>query len=172
MIRIGMILGFLIFLTLTSCNSDERHNLQRHSKEGLVVTHTPLNISDVPKELIQKMDFPYVRFYRTEVSNKADVPIKIIWFDGYFAQNGHWIASNVRNKVLRSTDFLDWYSHDDISADGWLRPGGKAICSVNWHWTDTPEDIQSKWAYIGVDAQGNDYFAEAVVPTIKPEKLQ
>jgi len=172
MIKIGKVFSLMIFLTLASCNSVVRPNAEGQSREGLVVIHTPLNIADVPKELIQEMDFPYARFYRTEVSNKADVPIKIIWFDGYFERNGSWTASNVRNKVLRNKDFLDWHSHDDISKDGWLQPGGKATCWVNWHWTETPEDIKSKWAYIGVDAQGNDYFAEAVVPEIKPEKLK
>lgn len=172
MIRMGQALGIMIFLVLTSCVYDVRHNSGGRSMEGLVVTHTPMNITEVPKELIEKMDYPYVRFYRTEISNKTEVPIRIIWFDGYFAQNGHWIASNIRNKVLRNKDFLDWYSHDDNTADGWLRPGGKAVCSVNWHWTETEEDIQTKWAYIGVDAKGNDYFREAVVPAIKPEKLK
>ena len=172
MTRIGKVFSFMIFLTLASCVTGVRHNDVRQSRGGLVVVHTPLKISDVPKELIQEIDYPYVRFYRTAVSNKANVPIKIIWFDWYFTLNGSWTASNVRNKVLRNNDFLDWHSHDDISTDGWLRPGGTATCQVNWHWTEKPEDIKSKWAYIGVDAQGNDYFAEAVVPEIKPEKLK
>lgn len=172
MIGIRNIFTFMLFLTLASCNSWKHDNTGGRSKEGLVVTHTPLNISDVPKELIEKLHFPYVRFYRTEVSNKTNVPIRIVWFDWYFAQNGNWTASNVRNKVLKNSDFLDWHTRDDISKDGWLRPGGKATCLVNWHWTESPEDIQSKWAYLGIDANGNDYFAEAVVPAIKPEKLK
>jgi len=143
------------------------------SEGGLQVTHIPLTINDVPKELIQKMHYPYARFYRTEVTNNTDRPVKVIWFDGFFNDQGNWFAGNVRNKVLRGSDFMDWYFHqEDMDKDGWIRPSGKAICTVNWHWTASPEDLQIKWAYIGVDAQGNDYFVEAVVPAIKPEKLQ
>jgi len=139
---------------------------------SLQVTHTPLSLKDVPKELIEKLNYPYVRFYRTDVKNNTDRPIKIIWFDGYFSYEGRWYASNVRNKVLQTKDFLDWYSKDDILSDGWLRPGGTASCYVNWHWTETEQDINTKWAYIGIDSQSHDFFAEAVVPEIKPERIK
>jgi len=59
-----------------------------------------------------------------------------------------------------------------MAPEGWLRPGGVASCMVNWHWSETPEDIRIKWAFIGIDDQGNDYFGEAMVPKIKPEKFK
>jgi hypothetical protein len=169
---ISYLIFFTAILSIVSCSVNGSLRTNR-SDGGLQVTHTPLKISDVPKELIQKMHYPYVRFYRTEVINNTDRPIKVIWFDGFFNNQGYWLAGNVRNKVLRGSDFLDWYFRQgDMDKDGWIRPGGKAICTVNWHWSASAEDLKTKWAYIGVDAHGNDYFAEATVPEIKPEKLQ
>ncbi len=166
---------FIIFtaiLSIASCSVNRSLKTTR-SESGLQVTHSSLTINDVPKELIQTMNYKYAFFYRSEVINNTDRPIKVIWFDGFFNDNGIWFASNVRNKVLRGSDFMNWYFHQaDMDKDGWIRPGGKAICTVNWHASDTPDDLQSKWAYIGIDAQGNDYFVEAVVPEIKAEKLQ
>jgi hypothetical protein len=169
---IRILLFFTVILTVSSCSSEVSKKKAYPAIGGLQVTHIPLTITDVPKELIEKIHFPYVRFYKTEVHNNTDRPIKIIWFDCYFVRNGAWNAGNALNKVLRTSDFLDWHTHQDIDKDGWIRPGGKAICLVNWHWTNTAGDIPSKWAYIGVDKYGNDYFAEAIVPKIKPEKLK
>jgi hypothetical protein len=42
---------------------------------------------------------------------------------------------------------------------------------VNWHFTETLDEVPTKWAYLTVDAQGNDYFAEAMVPAIKAEVI-
>jgi len=163
----------LVFLfSLASCAQNPNNIITTRSSGSLEVTHTPLSPKDVPKELIDHLNYPYVRFYRTDIKNNTDRAIKIIWFDGFFNADGQWIASNVRNKVLRTKDFMDWYSRDDMTSDGWLRAGGTASCQVNWHWTETSQDIPTKWAYIGVDARGNDYFAEAVVPDIRPEKMK
>jgi hypothetical protein len=167
-----LILIFGLVSGVVSCEQTPISVGTSSSSRSLEVTHTPLSLNDVPKELIEKLNFPYVRFYRTDVKNNTEKPIRIIWFEGSFNVDGRWIATNVRNKVLRTKDFLDWYSRDEMTSDGWLRPGGTASCHVNWHWTETPEDVQTKWAYIGVDGQGNDYFAEAIVPEIKPEKMK
>ncbi len=153
-----------------SCRSEKAFVGGAVTTPELVATHTAISVDQVPKELLEKLDYPYIRFYRTDVTNNTDRPIRIIWFDGYFAQNANWTAGNVRNKVLRTVDFIDWYKTDDVDAEGWLKPGGIASCLVNWHWTDTPEKLDTKWAYIGVDSAGNDYFAEAIVPDIEPIK--
>jgi hypothetical protein len=171
--RVALVL--LLSAALSGSSSVEQQPLARPSQGLLEVKHTPLARKDVPKELIELLEqrrFPYVRFYRTDVKNNTDRPIRVVWFDGFFRFRGPWIASNVRGRVLRTKDFLEWYSGDDMTADGWLRPGGTASCHVNWHWTETPDDIPSKWAYVAIDAQGNDYFAEAVVPDITPVKLR
>src|SRR5262245_42950759 len=71
----------------------------------LEIRHTPLSREDVSQELIDRLrqaHYRYVRFYRTEVTNSSDRPIRIVWFDGFFWNRGKWAASNVRNKVLRT----------------------------------------------------------------------
>ncbi len=67
---------------------------------------------------------------------------------------------------------MQWYSTDQMTKDGWLAAGGTATCFVNWHWSPTPVPLTAKWAYIAVDSDGNDYFAEALLPKIKLEKLR
>jgi len=162
----------LIAFLGASCRSEKSSASGAGTTPGLLATHTAISLDQVPKKLLEKLHYPYIRFYRTDVVNNTDRPIRIIWFDGYFAQNGNWTAGNVRNKVLRTGDFIDWYKTDDLDTDGWLKPGGVASCLVNWHWTDTPGRLETKWAYIGVDSSGKDYFAEAVVPDIEPIKLK
>ena len=68
----------------------------------LQVRHTPLTPGDVPADLVAELrrnDYPYVRFYRTEVTNNTDRPIRIVLFDGLFWQGGRWFASNLRNNI-------------------------------------------------------------------------
>src|SRR5262245_36518012 len=121
----------------------------------LRVKHTPLTQEDVPAELIAELrrcKYPYVRFYRTEVTNNTDRPVRIVWFDGFFWQGERWFASNVRNKVLHTRDFIDWYGSDVLTPDGWLHPGATASNRVNWHCSDDDYEIPVKWAYLAVDA--------------------
>ena len=73
---------------------------------------------------------------------------------------------------MRTSDFLYLYGGEDMTADGWLHPGGTASCRVSWHWAETPDDIPTKWAHMAVDAQGNDYFGEGVVPNTRPIQLR
>jgi hypothetical protein len=142
--------------------------------EPLEVTHTPLSRTDVPGEFIAQLrqaQYRYVRFYRTAVTNKTDRPIRIVWFDAFLSHRGEWMASNVRNKILRTQDFVDWYGGDSVVPGGWLQPGATVSDAVNWHPTEAPDEIPAKWAYLAVDAQGNEYFAEAMVPVIQAERL-
>ena len=61
----------------------------------------------------------------------------------------------------------------DVTYDGW-RPGGTATCHVNWRGSGSSTDATMivKWAFIAVAAEGDDYFAEAIVPDIEPVKLK
>jgi hypothetical protein len=132
-------------------------------------------LDDIPAYLIERLEqqsCPYVRFYRTDVTNNTQRPIRVMWFEAFFEHDGIWIASNVRGRPLRADDFLDWYGGEDLTDDGWLRPGGTASCRVNWHWLATPDERSAKWAYVAVDGHGNGYFAEAVVPSIKPVPIR
>ena len=167
MIQVALVIALLSSL-LAGCRPAA-------TSDSLQAVHTPLKIDDVETDLIAQIreaGYPYLRFYRTEIKNHANVPIRIVWFDGYFENQGQWTASNVRNKVLRTKDFRDWYSRDDMTEDGWIAPGGTAACQVNWHWSETPDPTRTKWAYVGVDRQGNDYFCEAVVPDIEPVQIK
>jgi len=140
------------------------------------VRHIPVSRDDVPKKLMDLLEagtVSYVWFYRTDVTNTTDRPIRIIWFEGFITYNGAWVSSNIKNRVLRTTEFLQWFG-GDVTADGWLRPGGTATCHVNWHYSGSSIDVTmiAKWAFIAVDAEGNDYFAEAIVPNMEPVKLR
>lgn len=169
---IHRLLALVLLLSLTPCaHSMEGRPVTGPSPGLLEVRHTPLSREDIPKELIerlQQLDLRYVRFYRTDLTNNTNRPIRVIWFDAFFKSDGPWIASNVRGRVLRTKDFLGWYTGDDMSADGWLRAGGTASCHVNWHFTETPDELLTKWSYVAIDACGNDYFGEAVVLNTKP----
>jgi len=116
----------------------------------LEIRHTPVSRQDVPKDLIDRLRQPleshsrFFRFYRTDVTNNTDRPIRIIWFDGLFSHRGQWTASNVRNGVLRTRDFIDWYGGDGLGPAGWLQAGGTATCRVNWHFTETLDEVPTQ----------------------------
>lgn len=134
-------LVLLLASTLTGCQ--QPHVRHESSSPALEVTHTPLELKDVSSELrarlAARLGDVYVRFYRTDVTNNTDRVMRIVWFDAMAEVDGHWTASNVRNRVLRTKDFMDWYSMDAMTRDGWLLPGGTATCGVNWHWSEGRE---------------------------------
>ena len=107
--------------------------------------------------------------YRTEVENNNDRPIRVIWFEFYYydeCHGGDWFGTNIRKRVLRNPDFLEWYgdgTEDTEGSDGWLAPGAVAACDPNYSWAFGDEITPVKWSFIAVDADGNDYFAEAIV---------
>jgi len=55
-----------------------------------------------------------------------------------------------------------------MSPEGWIRPCGTVSCKVNWHWSDTRDDVPRKWAFVAVDAEGNDCFAEGSFRILRP----
>ena len=107
--------------------------------------------------------------YRTEVENDNDRPIRVIWFEFYYydeCHGGDWFGTNIRKRVLRNADFVEWYgngSDNSENSDGWLEPGAVAACDPNYCFAFTDEITPVKWSFIAVDAEGNDYFAEAAV---------
>lgn len=107
--------------------------------------------------------------YRTEVENDGERPIRVIWFEFYYldtchGEPGDWFGTNVRRKVLRNTDFVEWYGDGSEQRDGWLAPGAVAACDPNYCFAFGDEISPVKWSFIAVDAEGNDEFAEALVP--------
>ena len=104
-------------------------------------------------------------FYRTEVTNTNNVPIRIIWFEAYIMLDGeHWHGVNITNQVLREDMFVKWYSDGETKPhDGWLQPSEIAVCDPNWHLVCDRDFPKVKWSYIAVDSKGKSYFAEALV---------
>ena len=107
--------------------------------------------------------FRCMSYYRTEVRNVSDRPLKIVWFEGYREVDGTWVPGNVLGRALREEEFSSWYTEGDRISHGIIPPGQTAVCDANWHGSDSPAPIRSKWAFIAVDPAGNDYYAEAVV---------
>ena len=105
-------------------------------------------------------------YYRTEVRNNSSRPIQITTFEGYFLIEGKWVPNNVLRRKLTSQDFTKWYSDGDPVTNGWIQPGGVAACDPNWHGFSTPQSPRIKWAFTGVDADGNAYQAEAEIESV------
>lgn len=105
-------------------------------------------------------------YYRTEVRNTTDSPLRVVWFEAYSRALGRWSAGNIKGRTLTHADFREWYSDEDgLLEDGSIPPGGAAICSVNWHGSRRPWASRTKWAFKALDQSGNEYYAEAeVVP--------
>lgn len=74
-------------------------------------------------------------YYRTEVMNTNDIPIRIVWFEFFTMLDGkHWQSVNITNKILREDMFVTWYSDGETKPEGgWLQPGETAVCDPNWH---------------------------------------
>lgn len=146
------LLALFLSLPMTAAFAGESHN-------------TGLQVRNLPPTGKAFRKAPYVNmwYYRTEVHNATGNPLRIIWFEGYGRQKGRWVAANVLGRPLRGKDFAAWYTEGDPAPNGMIGPGKTAACDVNWTGTDKPEFVPTKWAYLAVDDNGNDYYAEAVV---------
>ena len=104
-------------------------------------------------------------YYRTEVTNTHNVPIRVVWFEAYLMLDGQcWHGVNITNKVLREAMFEKWYSDGEIKPNGgWLQPGETVVCDPNWHFACADEFQKVKWGFMAVDSKGNSYFFEALV---------
>ena len=126
----------------------------------MLVRHIP---SKVDPALCSSTQRAWV--YRTEVENNLDRPIRIVWFEFHFQDGEDWFGVNVRRRPLRNADFREWYGDDSGGDPGeWLAPGAVAVCDPNYSWAFSDEISPVKWSFLAVDSEGNDYFAEALVP--------
>lgn len=128
------------------------------AEEPVIVRHTA-PITAIPK----KGYFPNMWFYRTEIINNTRRPLKVVWFDGFFKNNGKWYAANILGHTMRKKEFGEWYTEGSKIIDGIIPPGKMAVCDVNWHGGRSKEYIDTKWSYILVDDRGNDFFVEKIV---------
>lgn len=132
--------------------------LSQEHPAPLIVTHK------LPTgKMFAHSPFRYMHYYRTEVKNVSNGPLKIVWFEAYAERGGTWHASNALGRVLRGAEFSAWYTEGAPTANGVIPPGATAACDVNWHGSNSPEPMKMKWAFIAVDTSGNDYYVEAVV---------
>ena len=107
--------------------------------------------------------YPNMWFYRTEIKNNTKKPLKVVWFEAYFKENGNWYAANILGQTMRGKEFSEWYTEGSKIINGVILPGEVATCDVNWHGGQSKEYINVKWSYILVDDNGNDYFVEKIV---------
>ena len=125
----------------------------------VIVRHVPCQADPSRSAATEK-----VWVYRTEVENDHDRPVRVIWFEFYYQHEDDWFGVNIRKRSLRTADFVEWYGDaDGLDGDGWLAPGAVAACDPNYCFAFTDEITPVKWCFIAVDAEGNDYFAEAMV---------
>lgn len=137
---------------------------------ALLVEHFPNPTDAHTSSISQKPPFPYVWFYRTEVTNKLDKPLKIVRFESYFWVRNRWAAANVLRRPLTTEVFLRWYGDGEGGKqDGWLQPGTKAVCDINWHGFYVPYAPKAKWVFYAVDEQGSKYQGEGELISVPYE---
>ncbi len=125
----------------------------------LLVTHvSPMGPS------LQNPPYSSMYYYRTEVRNNSNRAIRIVWFEAYENHGGKWFGTNALNRVLRADDFAARFTEGAETKNAVIQPGTSAVCDVNWYSSNEPGLPSLKWAFIGVDSEGIDYFAEAEVP--------
>lgn len=134
--------------------------------DALVVEHFPNPTDSHTSSISKKPPFPYVWYYRTEVTNKLDKPLKIVQFESYFWVKNRWVAANVLRRPLTTKVFVRWYGEEDGKRDGWLQPGTKAVCDINWHGFYVPYAPKAKWVFYAVDENGNKYQGEGELVSI------
>ena len=108
----------------------------------------------------------YMWFYRTEVRNNLDVPLRVRKFEAFHWDGSKWIAGTIMKRELTAKDFSDWYGDGDPIVDGVIPPGGVAIDGRNWHASHEPNRGPTRWAYWAVDPEGKEHYAEVVVESV------
>lgn len=137
---------------------------------GLVVTHTPNPTAIHQAQTAETPPFPYVWYYRTEVSNATDRPIRITSFEGSYYLNSRWTPANIMHRTLTADDFSKWFTQGDKITNGWIQPRGKAVCDPNWHGATSPVPPRCKWTFEGIDSDGKAYHAEAEIKAVPAKK--
>jgi hypothetical protein len=146
------LIAALFLLLAATASAGETHDT------GLVARHLAPTGS-VP----ERAQYEHMWYYRTEVFNSTAKPLRIVWFEAYFKRNGQWIAANVLGKTLRGREFTAWFTEGAPVKNGVINPGETAACGVNWSGSADSRFTPTKWAFIAVDDDGNDYYAEAAV---------
>ncbi|MFC1582359.1 hypothetical protein ACFL4W_02350 [Planctomycetota bacterium] len=140
--------------------------MEEDTEGGIEVIHSPNPSTQHTSPGFEKNPFPFTWYYRTEVHNRTDRPVRVEWFEAYSLVRGRWVPNNVKGRQLTHGDFMGWYADEDgLNEDGTIPPGGYAVCGVNWHGRRRPWSCRLKWVYRAVDDQGNEFEAEEEIRT-------
>lgn len=111
-------------------------------------------------EPLARPPFPHMSYYRTEVKNLSNRPLRIVWYKGLNEVIGSWTNPG---SGWDGDRFLKAYTEGDPVINGAILPGKTAACDVNWHGSHSTNPVRFKWAYIAVDPAGDTYYADAIV---------
>ncbi len=176
MLRKIILMGIIVIFVNIFTNgiyADERLKADKiPAKNPLKVIHSPNPTDIYISDALKPPPYENMWFYETSIENMSNRKLKIIWFESYFKYNDRWYANNILGRALRNDVFRKWYGDlgtGDIDDDGWIKPGGKAFCKVNWHYSESKEAPDCKWCFIAIDKFGNDYYVEKVIKSV-PKK--
>jgi hypothetical protein len=160
------LVAFLAGLLGVGCSRPAPVTEEAVPKSGLVITCSPNPCDQHTHPTVPQPPYPYMWFYRTEVRNTLDVPLRITRFEAYVQQGGRWVARNITGRSLTAQDFGEWYPDGVKVVDGMIPPGGVAVDVRNWHGSSAPTNGPTKWAYWAVDPSGAEHYAEVVVESV------
>lgn len=112
---------------------------------------------------VQRPPYAYMWYYRTEVRNTLEIPLRIVWFEAFFWVGWWWMPKNIMRRALTGKDFSAWYSDGSPIVDGVIPPGIAAVNGCNWHGSNALPISACKWAYRAEDPSGIEYYAEVVL---------
>jgi thiol-disulfide isomerase/thioredoxin len=158
-----IILLFLVLVCTCLAAADETETA--NEKEALIIRHIPNPVAAKPGENAGIGIRSYQWIFRTEVANRAKMPLHIISFGAYSYRSNKWENINVGHRLFNGEDFIKWYTDGDDIYDGWIEPGHVAADSSNWvKMYGVP--YRCKWRYLAVDSTGKEYAGEEEVELI------
>jgi thiol-disulfide isomerase/thioredoxin len=165
----------LIFLLALGGATHSRHLSSEKTIEALVVRYIP-NPCDVHSSpSFRKKRYPHMWYFRIEVKNNLNVPLRVTHYGFYFYENEKWVLRTIAKRILTSTDFTNRFTAGDPVIDGWIQPGKVAVNTRNWVGNQNPVAPRSKWKFTAEDPEGNVYHAEAeieLVPVVEKPTVQ
>jgi hypothetical protein len=130
-------------------------------REGLSVICT--DNYNPESSVVKRPPTPFIYYYRTEVHNTLNVPLRITWFNAFHRYLLGWTPRNILGRPLDGRVFSAWYSDGIAIIDGLIPPKESAVCGTNWHGSSSAILGPVKWAYRAVDPSGAEYYAEVIL---------
>lgn len=108
--------------------------------------------------------YPYMWYYETSVTNNLDVPLQIVWWEAFCREGNRWVPVFSEDGPNRAgSDFTLWFTDGVRVVDGVIPPGETAIDAENWTDSSGRSSFQVKWAFVAVDSEWVEYYAEAII---------